>query len=33
MTYELWNKHNSFVGFAYQGKEIVFSFIIMDFGP
>jgi hypothetical protein len=38
MTYELWNEHNSFVGFAYQGKDIVFSFIIeysslRDFGP
>jgi hypothetical protein len=28
MTYELRNEHNSFVDFAYQGKDIVFSFII-----
>jgi len=34
----IWFSHSSFVGFAYQGKDIVFRFImeyssLMDFGP
>jgi hypothetical protein len=33
MTYELRNEHNSLVGFAYQGKDIVFSFIIKYSNP
>jgi hypothetical protein len=37
-NYQAMSHRNHFVGFAYQGKDIVFTFILeysslMDFGP